>query len=158
MSEQVKKLTVPVEVPEGAHELNMALASVAISLHSALIDGLGIEDIGDLADIIKDTMDAVSAFMPAIDDARADKFGTALSADAIHGHPVNGESDSFGAHDHSITGGNSGADGDHDHSITSGESEAGGSHDHSISGDSSATGNAETRPTNMSVVWIMRVK
>ena len=80
MSEQVKKLTVPVEVPEGAHELNMALAGVAISLHSALLDGLGLEDIGDLADVIKDTMDAISAFMPAIDDARADKFGTALSA------------------------------------------------------------------------------
>ena len=51
--------------------------------------------------------------------------------------------------------------GEHDHSIAhSGESAEAGSHAHEVrfSSSTSAAGGSETRPANMSVVWIVRVK
>lgn len=80
MSEEVKKKTRTIEVPEGADDFSMAVAEIAVSIHEALLDGIGYDDAPAFAEVIKDAMDAITAFMPAIDDARADQFGTGLAA------------------------------------------------------------------------------
>ncbi len=47
--------------------------------------------------------------------------------------------------------------GNHNHSASTSIAEAG-SHNHAVNGKTAAEGDGETRPINMSVVWIMKVK
>jgi hypothetical protein len=77
-------------------------------------------------------------------------FGAAAAGTAPTGNasttPNSVASSSGGDHAHSITvSGTSGTDGAHSHTVT-------------VSGASGSTGGTETRPDNMSVVWIIKIK
>ena len=72
-----------------------------------------------------------------------------------HDHSVSIDS-ALGSHDHTV--GIDSADlGSHTHGGTTSTTSAG-DHSHSLSGDAGFEGDSETRPDNMSVVWIMKVR
>ncbi len=87
-------------------------------------------------------------------------------SDALRSHPhdFSATTDLKGSHHHSIDGNfaKGGGDYDRDH-IGSGlgfadYTEDAGNHTHPVSGRTDHFGGEETRPVNMSVVWIMRIK
>ncbi len=79
MTEQVSKLTIPVEVPAEFHELMMASAKLIVGLYEPLSDGVDLGDIDDIVGMLPEVWDAIKAAQGAMDGVRQDKFGAALS-------------------------------------------------------------------------------
>ena len=79
MSDQVSKLTIPVEVPGEFHELMMATAKLIVGLYEPLSDGVDLGDIDDIVAMLPEVWDAIKSFEGAVAGVRADKFGAAVS-------------------------------------------------------------------------------
>ncbi|MCI5228134.1 MAG: hypothetical protein D3918_16160, partial [Candidatus Electrothrix sp. AX2] len=82
--------------------------------------------------------------------------GSFIGSVGNHAHSASTSIDAGGNHAHSASTSITSAP-NHDHDAST-SIEANGDHSHTVSGKTAAEGEAETRPVNMSVVWIMRVK